>query len=178
MDRAAVNMSDSAGDHQQPGRPIALQGHTVRVDFMVWVQDGTLVGSSINDTPLTFTIGTHSVMQGIENLVNGMSVGESRTQRLPADLTFGPYRPELSCRVNRRWLEAQHVDLQVGVGLEIRKQDGAPVYAHITEIDDDHVTLDANHRLAGREIVVQLDLLEILDLSGLSDNHMPLRATS
>jgi peptidylprolyl isomerase len=145
-------------------------GDTVRVDFMAWLEDGTLVDSSLYSEPLAFVPGKRSVMQGLENLVIGMIVGESRTQRIPPDLAFGPYRPELSCRVSRSWLEAQDVVPWVGLGLEIRTKDHALVRMIITELDDDIVTLDANHRLAGKSIMVQLDLLEILDPSGPDDS--------
>jgi len=60
----------------------------------------------------------------------------------------------------------------IGLGVEVRKTDGTLVNMHITGLDGDRVTLDANHRLAGKNLMVQLDLLEILDQGGLD-----LRAT-
>ncbi len=138
-------------------------GDKVRVDFMAWLEDGMLFDSSIYNEPLVFTTGTHSVMRGIEKLVIGMTVGESRTERIPPELAFGPYRQELTCRVKRSWLQDQEVVPMVGLGLEIRKKDDTLVRMTITGLDGDRVTLDANHRLAGKTIMVQLDLLEILD---------------
>jgi peptidylprolyl isomerase len=138
-------------------------GDTVRVDFMAWLEDGTLFDSSIYCAPPVFTVGTHSVIQGVENLVVGMTVGESRTERIPPDQAFGAYRPELSCQVSRSWLQAQHVEPSIGLGLEVRQKDGTLVRLMITELDGERVTLDANHRLAGKHIMVQLDLLEIMD---------------
>lgn len=85
--------------------------------------------------PRVFITGTESVIPGItgiNRLVIGMTVGESRTHRLSPDLAFGPYHSKLVCRVGRGWLQAQNI-------------------------------ADANHRLAGKRIAVQLDLLEILD---------------
>ena len=138
-------------------------GDTVRVDFMAWLEDGMLFDSSVYNEPLVFTTGTHSVMLGIEKLVIGMTVGESRTERIPPELAFGPYRQDLTCQVRRSWLETQHVVPMVGLGLDIRKKDDTLVRMTIAELDGDRVTLDANHRLAGKSIMVQLDLLEILD---------------
>jgi FKBP-type peptidyl-prolyl cis-trans isomerase 2 len=130
---------------------------------MAWLEDGMLFDSSIYHEPLVFTAGTHSVMRGIEKLVIGMTVGESRTERIPPELAFGPYRPDLTCQVRRSWLEAQNVVPMVGLGLEIRKRDDTLVRMTITGLNGDRITLDANHRLAGKSIMVQLDLLEILD---------------
>ncbi len=141
-------------------------GDTVRIDFMAWLEDGTLIDSSVYGEPPTFTVGTQSVMPGIERLVIGMSVGESRTEKFSPDAAFGPYRPELSRRVSRSWFRAQAVDPQVGLGLDVRMTDGTLTHMMITDLNGDHVTLDGNHRFAGRDLLVQLDLLEIFDHAG------------
>lgn len=138
-------------------------GDTVRVDFMTWLEDGTLFDSSVYSEPLIFTAGTHSVMQAIEDLVIGMAVGESRTERIPPGLASGSYRSELCCRVRRGWLEEQDIVPHVGLGLELRRTDDTLVRMVVTGVDGDCVTLDANHRMAGRHFMVQLDLLEILN---------------
>ena len=130
---------------------------------MAWLADGTLIDSSVYSEPLVFTAGTRDIMQGVATLVIGMTVGESRTERIPSELAFGPYRPELSCQVRRSWLQAQDVVPTIGLGLEIRSHDQTLVRVRITEVDGERVTLDANHRLAGKSLMVQLDLLEIMD---------------
>ena len=164
MNRKTAGLRDTPAG-EPPIRRVGW-GDTVRVDFMAWLEDGMLIDSSIYSEPLIFTAGTHSVMQGLERLVIGMSVGESKTEKIHPDSGFGPYRPELSCQVTRSWLEGQEVVPLVGLGLEVRKADGTLVSMLITGLDGDQVTLDANHRLAGKNLMVQLDLLEILDVAG------------
>jgi peptidylprolyl isomerase len=137
-------------------------GDLVRIDFMAWLEDGSLFDSSIYDEPREFIAGEQSVIPGINQLVIGMTVGESRTQLLPPDLAFGPYHPELCFRVRRRWLKTRPVVPAVGLRLANLKKDRTVMHMIITELDDEQVTLDANHGLAGKSIVVQLDLLEIL----------------
>jgi FKBP-type peptidyl-prolyl cis-trans isomerase 2 len=130
---------------------------------MAWLEDGSLFDSSIYGKPHEFIAGEQSVIPGIDHLVVGMTVGESRTQLLPPDLAFGPYHAELCCRVRRRWLKAQHVLPAVGLGLAILKKNRTLRHMIITKLDGEEVTLDGNHRLAGKSIMVQLDLLEILN---------------
>lgn len=137
-------------------------GDLVRVDFMVWLEDGSLFDSSIYDEPREFIAGEQSVIPGINHLVIGMTVGESRTQLLPPDLAFGPYHTELCYRVRRKWLKAQHIVPAVGLKVALVKSGRTVMHMIITELDREQVTLDANHRLAGKSIVVQLDLLEIV----------------
>jgi peptidylprolyl isomerase len=147
--------------------PRVQWGDRVRVDFMAWLEDGTLIDSSIYSEPVIFTAGARTVMQGLEALVIGMRVGESKTEKFPPDSIYGPYRPELACEVSRGWLRAQDVEPLIGLGLEVRKTDGTLVSMHVTGLDGDRVTLDANHQLAGKNLIVQLDLLEIVDRGGL-----------
>ncbi|MDP2381490.1 MAG: FKBP-type peptidyl-prolyl cis-trans isomerase [Nitrospirota bacterium] len=160
MDMAGL--SDTlAGAHQT--RPVQW-GDIVHVNLMAWLEDGTLIYfSSIDSEPHIFTAGNHPMLHGLGTLVVGMCVGESVTERISSDSAFGPYRPELCCQVSSAWLLAQNVALLVGLGLEIRKTDGTLVHMTITGLDGDRVTLDANHRLAGKNVIVQVDLLDVLD---------------
>ncbi|SPP65233.1 FKBP-type peptidyl-prolyl cis-trans isomerase [Nitrospira lenta] len=78
--------------HPAPDGVIRLVhwGDTVRIHVLVWLKDGTLLGSSSLGGPLTFTTGEQAVMQGIEELVIGMAVGESKTEMMATDRAFGP----------------------------------------------------------------------------------------
>ena len=136
-------------------------GDLVRVDFMAWLEDGSLFDSSLYNEPLEFIAGEQSVMPGINHLVIGMTVGESRTQLLPPDLAFGLYRSALCYRVKRRWLKSHHIVPVIGLEVAILKKDRTVMHMIVTELDREQVTLDANHKLAGKNIMVQLDLLEI-----------------
>lgn len=135
---------------------------------MAWLEDGTLFDSTLLGNPLVFMPGRHSVMRGVEQLVIGMSAGESKTERIPPELAFGCYKPELSFHVSRSWLTHHDVKPVVGMRLEISKKNRALISVVVTELNGKRVTLDANHRLAGKSIMVQLDLLEILDCSDLN----------
>ena len=169
--RDRTDLSDVPADDCQIRR--VRWGDTVQVAFMAWLEDGTLIHSSIHSEPPTFTAGSHSIIEGIERLVIGMSVGESKTEKIPPDSAFGPYHPELSCRVSHRWFQAYKIEPQVGLGLEVRKTDGTMAPMIITGVDGDRVTLDANHLLAGKGLLVQLDLLDILDQVGSGAHATP-----
>ncbi|HEY5627095.1 MAG TPA: FKBP-type peptidyl-prolyl cis-trans isomerase [Nitrospira sp.] len=164
------------GDHGDGQVPYVQWGDKVRVDFMAWLEDGTLIDSSIHREPVIFTTGSHTVLKGIEMLVIGMRVGESKTEKIPPDSSYGPYLPELTCEVSRNWLRAQHVEPLIGLGLEVRKTDGTLVDMHITGLDEDRVILDANHRLAGKSLMLQVDLVEIIDQGGLDLSARPTSA--
>lgn len=139
------------------------RGDRVQVVYIGWLGDETVVDSSIYSGLLAFTAGEGTVMPGLDQLVIGMSPGESKTETIPSELAFGPYRHELSRRVAKAWVQAQDVKPKVSLGLEIRGTNGELVRMMLTEVTDDRVTLDANHRLAGKDLVLQVELLAILD---------------
>jgi FKBP-type peptidyl-prolyl cis-trans isomerase 2 len=137
-------------------------GDTVRVDFLAWTEDGKMVECSLYSEPLTFTAGRKTVMEGIEELVIGMCVGESRTEMISSDRAFGPYREDLCCQVSASWLKAQSIPPLVGMGVEVRQADEISIRMRITEVNGGRVTLDANHQFAGKSLILQLDLVEIV----------------
>ena len=159
-----MNLSDTP-THDRDTRRVR-PGDTVRVNFEAWLEDGTVIGSSTYGPPFIFTVGQTSVMQGMQEMAIGMSVGESKTEKIPPDRAFGPYRAERSCQVSSSWLRAQHVTPALGLGLEVRTTDDTILQVIITGMNGDNVTVDANHRLAGRSLILQLDLLEIVESAG------------
>jgi len=139
----------------------ARWGDVVRVDLMAWLEDGTLLDSTLFDTPLVFMPGKRSVMRGVERLVIGMSEGDSKTQQIPPELAYGTYSPDLIFHVDRACLTRHAVTPAIGMRLAIGEQDKTLLRVVVTDLSDKQVTLDANHRWAGKTITVQLDLLEI-----------------
>jgi FKBP-type peptidyl-prolyl cis-trans isomerase 2 len=132
---------------------------------MAWLEDGTLFDSTLFGKPLVFMTGRHSVLRGVEQLVIGMSAGESKMERISPELAFGRYRPELLFQVNRNWLTRHAVFPAVGMRLAISKNKTTLLRVVVAKLDGARVTLDANHRLAGKTIVVQIDLLQIINRS-------------
>ena len=100
-------------------------------------------------------------MSGIENRVIGMEMGDRKSIRLSSDEAFGPRREELVVEVKKEELPSD-VTPAIGQRLQIRQEDDSPVVVTITNMNDSVVTLDANHPLAGRTVVYDLELVEIL----------------
>lgn len=139
----------------------AKRGDSVQVYYT-----GTLLDSEVFDTLtkrkfVQFTIGEGRIIPGFEEAVLGMNPGESKNIRVPADKAYGPRRLERIHVVNVNELPAD-LKLQVGQPLEIRQRDGQINTARITDISESTVTLDANHPLAGQDLLFDIELAEIL----------------
>jgi len=136
-------------------------GDLVRVHYTGRLADGTTFATSMEREPLEFTLGTGELIPGFEQAVLGMAAGESRTATILADQAYGPHRAERVIDVERHQLPP---DLQPELGqrLQMTRQDGTTINVVVTTITETQVTLDANHPLAGQDLIFDLILVEIL----------------
>jgi FKBP-type peptidyl-prolyl cis-trans isomerase 2 len=139
----------------------AKVGDTVKVHYEGLLNDGSVFDSSIGGEPFEFVIGQDMVIPGFENAVVGMNVGESRSVEIPPEEGFGNYSEDLQITLERTQLP-KNIDPKLGMRLEIHFEEGETRYFIITELTEDNVTLDGNHPLAGQEIVLKIELLEIV----------------
>jgi peptidylprolyl isomerase len=138
----------------------AKTGDTVKVHYNGFLDDGTLFGSSRGHDPLELTIGEGKVIPGFENAVIDMEEGGQKTVTIPPEDAFGVYRENLVTTINKSKIPSD-VELEVGKTLLFRGGEDPNVSATVKELTGNEVTLDANHPLAGKELVVDIELLEI-----------------
>ncbi len=141
--------------------PQARNGDTVRVNYTGSLEDGSVFDTSLNRAPLEFTIGAGRVIPGFEQAVVGMSPGESKTERIPHDQAYGPHQRELECELDRSQVPPDF-ELSIGQQLELQGPQGESILVRVTALSEAAVTLDANHPLAGHNLVFEIELLEIL----------------
>lgn len=139
----------------------AKTGDTVKVHYTGRLEDGTVFDSSLERDPLEFTLGKSMVVDGFEKGVEGMEPGETKeVSILPVD-GYGENNPELSVQVRREQIPPE-IEMEVGVMLEVPLEDGTTQRVIISELDDANVTLDGNHPLAGKTMIFDLNLIEIV----------------
>ena len=133
---------------------------TVTVHYTGRLADGTLFDQSPEDRPLQFIVGRQEVIAGFDEAVEGMYQGESKSVTIPCDKAYGKSKAELMETVDRSIL-GDEVDLRVGGQLEITNHDDSVFYLMVRDITADHVTLDANHPLADKDLIFDIKLLEV-----------------
>jgi len=139
----------------------AKQGDTVRVHYKGTLDDGNEFDSSAEREPLEFRLGTGQVIAGFERTVDGMQLGETRTARLNADDAYGTHRAELVLELPKEQFP-QDVTPEAGQQLELQQDDGQRIPVMIAAVEDETVTLDANHPLAGEALTFEIELVEIV----------------
>ena len=135
-------------------------GDTVKVDYTGRFDDGTVFDSSEGREPLEFTIGQGQVIPGFEEGVSGMNPGDEKTINIPCEQAYGPRFDELTMNVEKSAFPPD-MELSVGDMLELRQPDGETMMAMVTMVDENSVTLDANHPMAGRDLTFDIKLQEI-----------------
>lgn len=136
-------------------------GDVVKVHYEGKLEDGTVFDTSAHRQPLQFTIGKQEVIPGFEQAVVGMAAGESKIAKVAAEKAFGPYREGLLVEVDRQQIP-KDVDPKVGQQLQTRQADGQATVVTVADVTDSSVTLDVNHPLAGKDLIFDIRLLEIV----------------
>jgi len=140
--------------------PRAKSGNTVQVHYTGKLEDGTVFDSSADREPLEFTLGEGRVIPGFEQAVTGMQPGESKTTTIPPDQAYGPHRDEMVATIKRDQLP-DHLNPAVGQQLSVRQESGRQFNVTVTAVSEQSITIDANHRLAGKSLVFDLELVAV-----------------
>jgi peptidylprolyl isomerase len=138
----------------------AAPGDTVTVHYKGTLDDGSVFDSSEGNEPLEFTIGAHEVINGFEDAVIGMSEGDRKTQAIAPENAYGEREDELVFHVPRSSMQPG-LDVNPGDFVRVTLPDGQTAPMQVVEIDDEAVTLDANHPLAGKTLTFELELVGI-----------------
>ena len=137
----------------------AKRGDNVKVHYTGKLADGTVFDSSDGGDPLEFAVGSGQVIQGFEEGVVGMKVGESKVVEIPVAKAYGERQDEM---VIQAPIDQVPPDLkpELGMRLEMGGANGEILRVVIVEIADTHITLDANPPLAGEDLTFEIELVE------------------
>jgi peptidylprolyl isomerase len=139
----------------------AKHGDTVNLHYTGTLDDGRVIDTSVGTEPLQFTLGENRFIADFEQAVVGMNPGESKNIRIPADKVFGQYREEMVVVVNQKEFP-ENIKPCVGLQLDVIQGDGQKFPVTVIDVSNESVTLDANHPLAGKDLIVDIQLIEIV----------------
>ena len=134
-------------------------GDTITVNYTGRLEDGTIFDSSLNEgrEPLTSTLGQGQLIAGFENGLIDMTIGESKTIEIEPENAYGEYIPEMMTVVGFNQVPE---GVKVGETLQGNTPNG-PINVLVKEITDEGVVLDANHPLAGKKLIFDLEVVGI-----------------
>lgn len=139
---------------------VAKKGDKVKVHYTGKLTDGTIFDSSEGREPLEFEVGAGMMIKGFDAAVDGMGVGATVTAEIPAAEAYGEAREDMIIDVPRTNLPPD-MNPEVGQQLAMSQPDGQQVPVKVKEVREDVVVIDANHDLAGKDLVFDIELVEI-----------------
>ena len=135
-------------------------GDVVKVHYTGKLLNGEHFDSSAGREPLEFTVGAGQMIPGFDAALPGMKIGDKKTINIPAKDAYGETDENAIIEFPKENVPAD-MKLEAGQQLTLSNQEGQPFPVTVKEIKDDVVVLDANHFLAGKELVFDIELMEI-----------------
>jgi len=136
------------------------KGDKVKVHYTGKLTDETVFDSSREREPLEFTVGAGQMIKGFDAAVEGMEVGDSKKVEIPSAEAYGERSDEALIEVDKNQLP-EGMKAEKGMQLEATSQDGNKQVLVIHEVKEEKVVLDANHPLAGKELIFDIELVEV-----------------
>ncbi|MDE1813454.1 MAG: peptidylprolyl isomerase [Thaumarchaeota archaeon] len=139
-------------------------GDKVKIEYTGTLEDGTVFDSSAeHGNPLEFEVGSGQVIKGFDDAILGMKEGEEKQFSIePAD-AYGEHDPTLVQKIPRGAFP-QDVKLVPGLLFEAGLPTGEKVPATITEVQEEIISVDLNHPLAGKKLNFKIKVSVIMSL--------------
>jgi peptidylprolyl isomerase len=138
----------------------AKSGDNVKIHYTGTLEDGTTFDSSAGREPLEFTLGSGQVIVGFDEAVTGMEPGDKKKVTIEADKAYGQRNEEMVITAPRNQVPPE-IKPEVGQQLQMAGPDNQPIVVLITEVTDEHIVLDANPPLAGKDLTFDIELVAI-----------------
>lgn len=152
----SLNLNAWADDAVGPGKKVTL-------DYTLTV-DNKQVETSVGKAPLSYSVGTHQIIPGLESQLNGMHVNDEKTVTVAAKDAYGEVDPKAFKEFPVNALP-QGMEPKVGMVLQATAPDGTKFPAVVSDIKGDKVVLNFNHPLAGKDLTFKIKILKIENAS-------------
>jgi len=135
------------------------EGSKVKVHYTGKLEDGKVFDTSNDKDPIEVVLGEGTLIKGFENGLIGMKDGDKKTIEIEPKDAYGDYVDGRIQEVEKSKLPE---DIKVGMVLQASSEAGSMVIL-IKEIKEDTAILDANHPLAGRKLIFDLNVIEVVN---------------
>jgi len=138
---------------------VIKEGSRVKLNYTLKV-DGDPIQSTAGKEPISYTQGSRQILPALERELEGLEVGDKKTVELPPEEGYGRRNPEAVRQVPRS-LFPDPENIQLGRRVQAESE-GGTFDASVADVGPDFVTLDLNHPLAGRTVVFEVEVVEVL----------------
>ena len=132
----------------------------VKVHYTGKLANGEVFDTSDGKEPIEFTLGQGQLIPGFEKGLIDMKLNEKKTINMTKDEAYGEVNETLIQEVKKTDLP-QDMEPKVGMGLVSKSPDGQEINLMVVEVKEETIVIDGNHPLAGRDLVFDLEVVEI-----------------
>lgn len=150
---------------------MSLEANKV-VTFNYTLKDdkGEVLDSTLKDGPFSFITGSNQILPGLEDALSGMIIGSKKNVKLSAANAYGEYDENAIQKVKRE-LFPEEAELEIGMTYYAHSPEGKHLQFIITEIENDNITVNFNHPLAGKDLEFDVELLDVRDATPEEISH-------
>lgn len=138
----------------------AKKGDLVKVHYKGTLTDNTVFDSSLEREPIEFTVGAGQMIAGFDKAVEGMAIGDNKKVEIPSAEAYGEVSQDAIIEVEKTQLP-QEMTPEVGMQLQAQDPNGQTQILNIVEVMENSVKLDANHPLAGKDLIFEIELVSV-----------------
>lgn len=136
-------------------------GHTVSVHYKGSLKDGDVFDTSHGREPLKIQVGAGQLIKGFENALIGMTEGEKKTVTIKPEQGYGLRRDDAEKSFSRDQIPAEMQQVEVGQMVGLQGPQGQQMQAFISKVDEQQITVDLNHPLAGKTLVFDIEVVDV-----------------
>ncbi|WP_127558063.1 FKBP-type peptidyl-prolyl cis-trans isomerase [Nioella ostreopsis] len=138
----------------------ATSGSKVAFHYTGTLNDGSVFDSSEGRDPLSFTMGEGQIIPGLEAAFEGLKTGDAKTVTVPADQAYGDRDPNAMQQIPREQIP-DNIPTEPGTQLQMQAPNGQAIPVVVAEVSETHITLDANHPLAGQDLTFAVEVVSV-----------------
>lgn len=138
------------------------QGTVVNLAYSLKNSEGEVLDEANTNDPFTYLHGAHQIVPGLENELEGLSIGAKKAVTVAPENGYGEVNPELRVEVKRSQFP-EGVEIEPGMQFSTQTPDGQNVVFTVEQVQGEQVMIDGNHPLAGQTLHFDVEVLDIRD---------------
>ena len=139
-----------------------LTNKVISFNYTLKDDEGTILDSSANKEPLTFLSGSQQIIPKLEEALSGMIIGSKKNIKIATADAYGEYSEDAIQKIKMDQFPKE-ANIEVGMTYIANSPDGKQMPFLVSEINEQDVTVDFNHPLAGKDLEFDVELLDVRD---------------
>jgi FKBP-type peptidyl-prolyl cis-trans isomerase SlyD len=131
----------------------------VSIHYTLTNKAGEKLDSSVGAEPLTYIHGAGNIIPGLEKALSEKSLGDKLTVTIEPEEAYGQRNEEQIQTVGKEMFEGIE-KIEVGMQFQADSSSG-PAIVTVTEVNEETITIDGNHPLAGEQLTFDVEIMEI-----------------